>query len=184
MEILPFVRTGLGNSSYLLHLGENEAVLIDPDRSIDRYVETARSRGWRISSVFETHTHADFVSGVLEAAHVTGANVYLPEAAEARFPHIPLKAGQQLQLGGAIVASIASPGHTPEHISYLFQKEGEPAALFSGGSLTVGGAARTDLISPAMTEPLTRAQYQTLKTAYASLDDETLLFPTHGGGSF
>lgn len=184
MEILPFVRTGLGNSSYLVHLGENEAALIDPDRSIDRYLEAAQSRGWTITSIFETHTHADFVSGVLEAAQATSADLYLPEAAQARFPHTPLQPGQEVQLGKVAVAPIASPGHTPEHTSYLFQREGEPLALFSGGSLTVRGAARTDLISPDMTEALTRSQYRTLKTAFSSLGDDTVLFPTHGGGSF
>jgi hydroxyacylglutathione hydrolase len=184
VNVVPFVREGLGNNSYLIQLGEGEAALIDPDRSIGRYLEAAGSRGWSIVAVFETHLHADFISGAREAAHATGAQIYLPDGSEARFPHTPLNPGQRVQLQRAVIEPIASPGHTPEHLSYLVSGErGEPA-LFSGGSLIVGGAARTDLISPQLTEPLTRAQYRTLRFAFSSLSDETFLFPTHGAGSF
>ena len=184
MNVIPFVREGLGNSSYLVQVGEGEAALIDPDRSIGRYLETAKSRGWNIVAAFETHIHADFITGALETAHATGAQIYLPEGSEARFTHSPLKPGQPLQLQGTTVEPIASPGHTPEHMSYVFRQEGQVPALFSGGSLIVGGAARTDLVSQEMTEPLTRAQYRTLMSAFSSLSDETSLFPTHGAGSF
>lgn len=184
LEVIPFVREGLGNSSYLLRVGESEAALIDPDRCIDRYLETAASRGWRIGSIFETHIHADFVTGAPEAAHATGADVYLPREAQAKFPHTPVKPGQRVRLGSVMVEPIESPGHTPEHLSYLFGIGASPSVLFSGGSLIVGGASRTDLISEQMTEPLTRAQFRTLKTAFSSLPDETRLLPTHGAGSF
>ena len=184
MEIIPFVREGLGNSSYLAQLGDDQAVLIDPDRSIDRYLETAQSRAWKIIAVFETHLHADFVSGAVEVAHASGAQVYLPQAADAQFPHQALAAGQKLELSGVQVECIASAGHTPEHLSYVLRSERQAPALFSGGALIVGGAARTDLISSQMTEPLTRAEFRTLTTAFSSLGDETGLYPTHGGGSF
>ena len=184
MNVVPFVREGLGNSSYLVRVAGEEAALIDPDRCIDRYLDTARSRGWRIGSILETHIHADFVSGALEAAHATGPTVYLPGEAQARFSHTPLKPGDRIRLGNVMVEAIESPGPTPEHLSYLFGVDGEPSVLFSGGSLIVGGASRTDLISQQMTEPLTRAQFRTLKTAFSSLADETLLFPPHGARSF
>ncbi len=182
--VIPFVREGLGNSSYLLQVGEGEAALIDPDRSVDRYLDTAASQGWKISAVFETHLHADFVSGALETSHATGAPVYLPEQAQAQFPHTAVQPGRGIQLGNTTVESISSPGHTPEHVSFLFGPNSDAPALFSGGSLIVGGASRTDLISEQMTEPLTRAQYRTLKTAFSLLTDNTRLFPTHGAGSF
>src|SRR5439155_26617979 len=92
--------------------------------------------------------------------------------------------GERLRLGGGEVEAIASPGHTPEHLSYVLRRAAGPPLLFSGGSLIVGGAARTDLIAPEQTEPLTRAQYTTITRAFAALPDETLLLPTHGGGSF
>lgn len=71
MQVVPFVREGLGNSSYLVQVGESEAVLIDPDRSVDRYLRSARERGWKIGAVLETHLHADFVSGALEVGYLT-----------------------------------------------------------------------------------------------------------------
>ncbi|MHB8576410.1 MAG: rhodanese-like domain-containing protein, partial [Dehalococcoidia bacterium] len=98
--------------------------------------------------------------------------------------HRPVNAGDCISIGGSLVQGIASPGHTPEHLSYVIRPPSGPSLLFSGGALIVGGAARTDLIAPDQTETLTRATYRTLHTAFAALPDETLLFPTHGGGSF
>jgi len=184
MNVIPFVHEGLGNSSYLVELGEGTALLIDPDRSFDRYLAAADARGWQIASAFETHLHADFVSGSREAAAAGVRELYLPEGAAARFPHHPVKTGARLRLAGCEVEVIASAGHTPEHLSYVVHAPAGPPALFSGGSLMVGGAARTDLIAPDQTEPLTRAQYRTLQQAFAALPDDTLLYPTHGGGSF
>ncbi len=184
MTVIPFVHTGLGNSSYLVELSDGEAALIDPDRTIDRYVKAAEARGWRISAVFETHLHADFVSGALEVSLAAGARVFLPAVARSRVPHHPLRPGERVALGDVEVEPVESSGHTPEHLSYVFRRGAGPPVLFSGGSLIVGGAARTDLVSPDLTEPLSRAQYRTLKTAFSSLPDETLLHPTHGGGSF
>ncbi len=184
MTVIPFVHEGLGNSSYLVALGGGEAALLDPDRNVRRYLEAAEARGLRISSIFETHLHADFVSGAREAGQATGARIFASEGAECRFPHQAVKAGERISSGLGEIEVIASPGHTPEHLSYAFRSERRPPALFSGGSLIVGGAARTDLISPQLTDELTRAQYQTLMEAFSSFPDETLLYPTHGGGSF
>lgn len=184
MQVVPFVREGLGNSSYLVQVGESEAVLIDPDRSVDRYLRSARERGWKIGAVLETHLHADFVSGALEVGYLTNAHLYASGAAELQFPHKPLKAGQRILIGDVRVEVISSPGHTPEHLSYSLRGDRQPPVLFSGGALIVGGAARTDLISPEMTETLTRATYRTLREAFSELPDETLLYPTHGRGSF
>ena len=185
MNVIQFVHEGLGNSSYLVQVGEGETVLIDPDRSIDRYLDTARTHGWKIVAVFETHLHADFVSGGLEASKTTGAQLYLPAEGNARFPHNPLSGGQTVRTNSVEIEALATPSHTPEHMSFVLRTHGKgDPALFSGGALIVGGAARTDLISPDMTEPLTRSLYKTLRSAFTSLGDETLLYPTHGGGSF
>ncbi len=184
MNVIPFVHEGLGNSAYLMVVGTNEAVLIDPLRSVDQYVRAAEDRGWHIGTVLETHLHADFVSGARDVAQVSGAEIYSPKEAAVRFPHRPVVAGELFGLGGVEVEAVASPGHTPEHMSYALRAGQEPPALFSGGSLIVGGAARTDLIAPEMTERQTHWLFRTLKTAFSSLPDETLLYPTHGGGSF
>ncbi len=108
----------------------------------------------------------------------------MPGESQVEFSHSVLSLGQRAPIGGVTVESIASPGHTPEHTSYVFRSDDATPVLFSGGSLIVGGASRTDLISEQMTEPLTRALYGTLKTAFSSLADETMLCPTHGAGSF
>lgn len=184
MNIVPFVHEGLGNNSYLVGLDEGRALLVDPDRSIQRYLDKARALGWNIEAVFETHLHADFVSGAHEVAAATGAKLFLPRDARVRLPHEPLDAAGRVTLSGVEIEAIGSPGHTPEHLSYAVRSGANAAALFSGGSLIVGGAARTDLISADMTETLTREQFQTLHNAFTSLPDETELFPTHGGGSY
>lgn len=184
MKVIPFVHEGLGNSSYLVEFGDGTAALIDPDRTTARYQAAAAAQGWRIVAVLETHLHADFISGVTQLGDEGVSGLYLPEAAAARFPHQALQPGARLRLGTHEVEVIASPGHTPEHVSYVIHGQAGPPALFSGGSLLVGGAARTDLIAPEQTDALTRAQYRTLTQAFAALPDETPLYPTHGGGSF
>jgi len=184
LELLPFVREGLGNSSYMLAVGRGRALLVDPDRGAARYVEAAEARGWEIVAVFETHLHADFVTGSLEVGSATGATVHLPVEAGAGFSHRGLVPGERIQIGDVEVETIASPGHTPEHLSYVVRRGGGPPLLFSGGALIVGGAARTDLIGPELTEQLTRAEFHTLRESFRELPDETLLLPTHGGGSF
>ena len=184
MNVIPFVHEGLGNSAYLAQVGTDEAVLVDPLRSVDQYLRAAEDRGWRIGTVLETHLHADFVSGVRDVAQATDAEIYVPGSGNVRFPHRPVKPGERIRIGGFDLEAIASPGHTPEHLSYVLRAGQEPPALFSGGSLLVGGAARTDLIAPEMTGPLTHSMFRTLKSAFSSLPDETLLYPTHGGGSF
>ena len=184
MNVIPFVHNGLGNSSYLMKVGSDEAVLVDPSRCVDQYLRAAEDRGWRIGTVLETHLHADFVSGARDVAQATDADIYLPEEGHVRFPHRALRPGERIRVGNFDVEAIASPGHTPEHLSYVLRADQGPPALFSGGSLIVGGAARTDLIAPEMTESLTQSLFRTLRTAFSSLPDETLLYPTHGGRSF
>jgi hydroxyacylglutathione hydrolase len=184
MKVLAFVHEGLGNSSYLVDLGDGTAAVIDPDRSTARYQAAAAAQGLRIAAALETHLHADFVSGATDLGDQGVRRLFLPEAAAACFPHTPLRPGGRVALGGVEVEVIASPCHTPEHVSYVPRGRAGPPALFSGGSLIVGGAARTDLIAADQTDALTRAQYRTLTTAFAALPDATLLYPTHGGGSF
>ncbi len=184
MNVVSFLHEGLGNSSYLVPLGEGAALLVDPDRTVERYLDAARARDWTITHVFETHLHADFVSGALEVRAATGAEIFHPAASEVCFPHRPLTGGDAVPAPGASITTLASPGHTPEHLSYVVELGGRAPMLFSGGSLLAGGAARTDLIDPRLTDSLTRAQFRTITRAFRHLPDETSLLPTHGGGSF
>jgi hydroxyacylglutathione hydrolase len=184
MNVLPFVHEGLGNSSYLIGVDGGSAILVDPDRTVQRYLDAADAHGWRIETVLETHLHADFVSGAHEMAAAVGAKLFVPAGEGLRLPHQAVRGSERWTHDGLEIESIASPGHTPEHMSYVLRPASHPPVLFSGGSLLVGGAARTDLIAPEVTDTLTRAQYRTLKTAFSTLPDETQLYPTHGGGSF
>jgi hydroxyacylglutathione hydrolase len=176
------VDEGLGNSSYLVELGDGGAVVIDPCRDPTPYLDLARERRLTITHSVETHLHADFVSGSRElAAH--GATVVAARAANLQFPHQDLGDDEELDLGGLVLRAVATPGHTPEHLSYLLLDGQRPLALFSGGALLVGGVARTDLVSPNQTLPLTHAAWHSLQRLL-TLPDDLPVHPTHGAGSF
>jgi hydroxyacylglutathione hydrolase len=185
MQTRLFRDEGLGNGSYLIEVAPGRAALIDPDRRTRRYLDAAEDRGLEIVAVLETHLHADFVSGALDIRAASGAELYEPAEAGVSFPHRPVVPGQRLDLGGVEVEVVATPGHAPEHVSYVFRRAGESAPLlFSGGAMIVGGAARSDLAGAELTERLTRQTFETLRHALSELPDETELLPTHGGGSF
>jgi len=177
------VDEGLGNSSYLVELGDGGALIVDPERDPRPYLAELERRGLRARFVVETHLHADFVSGGRELVAL-GAELWAPAGAELEYRHRPLGDGEELDLGGLTLRVIATPGHTPEHLSYLVYDGSSPIALFSGGTLMAGGAARTDLLSPDQTEPLARAAYRSIHDRLFTLPDELAVYPTHGSGSF
>ncbi len=174
---------GLGNSAYLLDLGEGRGLVIDPERDPAPYLELAERRGLAIAYSVETHLHADFVSGSRELA-ARGATVIASGAGGLEFPHRPLVDGDEVDLGGLTLRALATPGHTPEHLAYLLLDGGLPVGLFSGGSLIVGAVARTDLIAPDQTEALARALWRSLHERVLTLPDDLSVYPTHGAGSF
>jgi hydroxyacylglutathione hydrolase len=180
---LALVNEGLGNSSYLVDLGDHRALVIDPERDPTRYLAAAEARGLTIAFTAETHLHADFVSGSRELA-AQGARVLAPAEGEIEFPHRGLYDGDEIGLGGLRLRALATPGHTPEHLAYLLLDGDRPAALFSGGSLLVGAVARTDLIDPDRTEELARALWRSLHERILTLPDSLPVYPTHGAGSF
>lgn len=185
--IQPFVDAGLGNSAYLVGSHETKkGLLIDPLRDVDRYLHAASELGLTLTHVLDTHLHADFVSGNREIAHQTGAVIGASAEAKVGFDHSPLTETSIIDLGAFQVHVMATPGHTPEHISFLVVEPDKktPSALFSGGALIVGGAARTDLLTPELTQPLARHLYHTIHEKLLKLPDELQVFPTHGAGSF
>lgn len=182
-EIVTFRDAGLGNSSYLLDLGDGRGLVLDPSRDPGPYLAAAERRGLRLVWTLETHLHADFVSGSRELAAM-GARVVAPAAAGLQFPARRLGDGEELDLGGPSLRALATPGHTPEHLAYLLTDGGRPLGLFSGGSLLVGTVARTDLISPDRTEELARALWRSLRERILTLPDDLPVYPTHGAGSF
>ncbi|HUZ25281.1 MAG TPA: MBL fold metallo-hydrolase [Streptosporangiaceae bacterium] len=182
-EPLALVDEGLGNSSYLVDLGDGRALAVDPARDPGPYLAAAGARGLAIAYAAETHLHADFVSGSRELA-AGGAQVLAAAAGRTGFPHRGLGDGDEVDLGGLTLRALATPGHTPEHLSYLLLNGSRPTALFSGGSLLVGAVARTDLIAPGRTEELARALWRSLHERILTLPGELAVFPTHGAGSF
>jgi hydroxyacylglutathione hydrolase len=182
-QIHPVVDEGLGNSAYVVELGDGRALVIDPARDPTPHLALARWRRLQVAYVAETHLHADFLTGSRELA-AEGAQVLAPRASRLGFAHRGLEDGEEVDLSGLTLRTLATPGHAPEHVSYLLLDAGRPQALFSGGALLVGTVARTDLASPELTEPLARAAYRSLHQRLLSLPDELGVYPTHGAGSF
>jgi hydroxyacylglutathione hydrolase len=181
--IHPVVDEGLGNSAHVVELGDGRALVVDPARDPTPYLELARWRRLRLAYTAETHLHADFLTGSRELAAAAGAEVLAPRASRLGFAHRGLGDGEEADLGGLTLRTLATPGHAPEHVSYLLLDAGRPLALFSGGALVVGGVARTDLTGPELTEQLARAAYHSLQRLLP-LPDELGVYPTHGAGSF
>jgi hydroxyacylglutathione hydrolase len=182
--IHPVVDEGLGNSAYVVELGDGRALAVDPARDPTPYLELARWRRLQLGYAVETHLHADFLTGSRELAAAAGAQVLAPRESRLGFAHRGLEDGEEVDLGGLTLRALATPGHAPEHLSYLLLDDGRPLALLSGGALLVGGVARTNLLSPEQTEPLARAAYRSLHQRLLVLPDELGVYPTHGAGSF
>ncbi len=182
-RVMALLDEGLGNQAYLVDLGDGRALALDPGLDLRTLDRAAERRSLRVAYAAETHLHADFVSGALRLARRDGARVIGSAAGGREFDHVGLADGDELDLGGLQLRVWSTPGHTEEHLSYVLADGDAPLAVFTGGSLIVGAAARTDLVSPGRTEPLARAQFRSLRRL-AGLPDDTLVLPTHGAGSF
>jgi glyoxylase-like metal-dependent hydrolase (beta-lactamase superfamily II) len=184
VEIEVVVTPGLGDNSYLI-ASDGEAAIVDPQRDAGRLLDIARRKGLSVRTVLETHVHNDYVSGALEISRATRAEIAAPALGRYGFPTRPMSDGDEVVIGGLRLRAMETPGHTPEHLSYVLFEDGSEVAtaVFTGGSLMVGGAGRTDLLGPALADELTRAQYRTLRKL-AELPGEVRVLPTHGAGSF
>lgn len=184
VDIVRVADEGLGNSSWLVDLGDGSALVVDPRRDPRAYLDAARARRVAIRFAAETHLHADFVSGTGELATATDAQIVASAGAPLAMAHRAVSDGDEIDLGGLTLQVVATPGHTPEHVAYLLADQGRPVAVFSGGTLIVGGVARPDLIAPDQTEPLARAAWRSITGRLLVLPDDVVVHPTHGGGSF
>lgn len=183
VELTAVVQEGLGNSCYLVDLGDGSALVVDPPRDL-RALRTATEKGGlRIRFAADTHLHADFLSGAVQLAHDDGATILASAAGRRRFPHRGLGEGDEVDLSGLTMTALATPGHTDEHLSFLLRDGDRPVGVFTGGSLIVGSAARTDLLGSDRIEELARAQFGSLRRLSA-LPPDTAVWPTHGAGSF
>jgi hydroxyacylglutathione hydrolase len=181
MEPVVVVDEGLGNSCYLLDLGDGAALVVDPPRDL-RAVRAA-TKGLQVRFVADTHLHADFLSGATQLADDDGAHVLASAAGCREFAHRGLSDGDEIDLGGLTLTAVATPGHTDEHLSFLISDGATVLGVFTGGSLIVGSAARTDLLGEERAEELARAQFRSLRRL-AMLPARTRVWPTHGAGSF
>jgi glyoxylase-like metal-dependent hydrolase (beta-lactamase superfamily II)/rhodanese-related sulfurtransferase len=183
-SILSIDTPTLGDRSYLVHDGR-VAFVIDPQRDIDRVLDLAAAAGVRITHVFETHIHNDYVTGGYALAQRTGAAYHVNADDPVTFDRVPVRDGDTVPVGRTMtVRAIATPGHTFTHLSYALDDAGEPVAVFSGGSLLHGSVGRPDLLGPAHTHDLVRHQYASAHRLAAELPDDAGVYPTHGFGSF
>ena len=183
MNVITIETPSLGDRSYIVHDG-SVGLVIDPQRDIRRVLDHAEGAGIEITHVVETHVHNDYVSGGLTLARVTGAT-YLHAADEPlRFDYHAVSDGDTVDVGSMRVDVRHTPGHTPHHLSYVVTSGDEAPLVFTGGSMLYGTVGRTDLIDADSTDELTHAQYRSVNSLADSLPDETLVYPTHGFGSF
>ena len=181
-----FYLSCLSQASYLVgDARAGEAIVIDPRRDVEEYLERAREYGVRIVGVVNTHFHADFVSGHLELQELTGAWIGLGAGAEADYEFRPLGHGERLNLGSLEVEILGTPGHTWESISILVHDPDGCSVVFTGDTLFVGDVGRPDLAAAVGADPeeLAHAQFRSLHETLLSLPPETVVFPAHGAGS-
>ncbi|WP_350279134.1 MBL fold metallo-hydrolase [Kribbella sp. HUAS MG21] len=183
MTVVPLVDEGLGNSAYVVDLDDGRALVVDVSLDLRAAGATLERRGLTVAYAADTHLHADFVSGARQLAAAQGAEILASAAGHREFGHRGLRDGDEVDLGGLRLQALGTPGHTHEHLSFLLLDGARPLGVFTGGSLIVGAAARTDLVSPDQTESLARAQYASLQRL-AELPDDVEVWPTHGAGSF
>jgi glyoxylase-like metal-dependent hydrolase (beta-lactamase superfamily II)/rhodanese-related sulfurtransferase len=182
-HLIAVVDRGLGNSAYLVDLGDGRALAVDASRDLRDLRAAAHRRGLRIAYAADTHLHADFLSAAVQLAHDSDATVLASTAGRRGIPHTGLSDGDEVDLGGLTLRALATPGHTDEHLSFLLLDGARELGVFTGGSLLVDSAARTDLAGTDLTEQLARAQYRSLRRL-VTLPDEVAVWPTHGAGSF
>lgn len=183
VDLIPLLDEGLGNSAYLVDLGDGRALVVDASRDLRAVHAAAAKRGVTVAFAADTHLHADFLSGACQLGATHGARVLASAAGDREFAHNGLHDGDEVDLGGLRLRGLLTPGHTHEHMAFLLLDGDREVGVFTGGSLIVGSAARTDLVSAARTDELTRAQYASLRRL-ATLPGNVEVWPTHGAGSF
>ena len=175
--------SSLGDRSYLVSY-DGIAVVIDPQRDIDRVLALAAEKNATITHVLETHIHNDYVTGGLELARATGAEYVVPEGDPVEFERRAVGDGDVVDAGSATFQVMHTPGHTHHHVSYVLQLGDEPIAIFTGGSMLYGSTGRTDLLGSEHTDELTHAQFHSVRRIAAELPADVEVYPTHGFGSF
>lgn len=175
----------LAHAAYMLG-SEGEAAVVDPQRDVEIYLKAADDHGLKIRHIFETHLHADFVSGHLELAARTGATIYIGAEAGATFPHVALHDGSEVRFGKLRLRALETPGHTPEGICLVVtdeEKSPKPWAVLTGDTLFIGDVGRPDLSKAFTPQQLAGKLYDSLHGKLMKLSDHVLVYPAHGAGS-
>lgn len=184
MDVSIIETSSLGDRSYLVTEAD-VAVVVDPQRDIDRVLALANDRGARITHVLETHIHNDYVTGGLELARTTGAEYVVATGDDVGYQRRAVGDGDIIDAGPILLQVMHTPGHTHHHVSYVLRETtGGIRGVFTGGSMLFGTTGRTDLLGPEHTEELTHAQYHSVRRLAGELPADTQVYPTHGFGSF
>ncbi len=188
MIIHQFEDKNLAHYSYAI-VSNGEMAVIDPARNPQPYYDFAISQKARITTVIETHPHADFVSSHLEIHRSSGATIYVSRLLGAEYPHQGFDEGQAIVLGGVTLKALNTPGHSPDSVSVvLFDEQGKEHAVFTGDTLFIGDCGRPDLRESAgaitaAREELAKQMYHSLRDKLMPLPDHVLVYPAHGAGS-
>jgi glyoxylase-like metal-dependent hydrolase (beta-lactamase superfamily II)/rhodanese-related sulfurtransferase len=174
----------LAEAAYYIE-SNGEAAIVDPIREIEPYIALAKSRNTKIKYVFETHFHADFVSGHIDLARQTGAQIVFGPMADTDYKVLNAKDGEEFKIGELTIKTIHTPGHTPESTCYLLlDKDFKEYCIFTGDTLFVGDVGRPDLLDGKMSrEQLASMLYDSLNQKLKALPDDVLVYPAHGPGS-
>jgi glyoxylase-like metal-dependent hydrolase (beta-lactamase superfamily II)/rhodanese-related sulfurtransferase len=184
-----FYLTCLAHASYMIG-SEGEAAVVDPQRDVDIYLKAAEEQKLKIRHIFETHLHADFVSGHKELAARTGAKIYIGAKADAGFPHVALNDGFEVRMGAVRIRALETPGHTAESVCLVVidesdesDKAGQPCAVMTGDTLFIGDVGRPDLSRTYTPRELAGLLYDSLHEKLLALPDAVKVYPAHGAGS-
>jgi hydroxyacylglutathione hydrolase len=190
-----FYLTCLSHASYMIG-SEGEGAVVDPQRDVDIYLKAADEQKLKIRHIFETHLHADFVSGHKELAARTGAKIYIGAQANAEFPHVPLADGFEMKMGAVRIRTLETPGHTPESVCLVItdeeksserksseRKAPQPCAVLTGDTLFIGDVGRPDLSKTHTSRELAGLLYDSLHEKLLALPDAVKVYPAHGAGS-
>ena len=186
MKIKQFKDEPLAHYSYAF-VSNGEMAVVDPSRNPMQYYKYAEDNDAKIVAVFETHPHADFVSGHLQIQEETGAKIYISEKVGVDYPHTPFDEGDEVKIGSISVKALHTPGHSPDSLTFIAEEKGE-TAMFSGDTLFIGNVGRPDLREKAgnmkaKRVELAKQMYNTMQTKFNDLPDDTIIYPAHGAGS-
>ena len=188
MKVKQFYDEALAHGSYAI-VSNNEVALVDPGRDPQPYLDFAQENDAKIVAVFETHPHADFISSHLEFYQNHGAKIYINSKVGVSYPHEEMNDGDEVKIGDITLRALFTPGHSPDHNTYmLLDEEGNPHSVYTGDSLFVGDVGRPDLREGAghlrsKRKELARQMYHTINDVFKHIEDDVVVYPAHGAGS-